>query len=65
MVAIPLMLTMVWKNSPPLFYMATETVADLANEALRCHKPIIPHKLDKQAEAVAPLLLPTLAKKLN
>ena len=31
MVAIPLTLPMGWKNSPPLFCTATETVADLAN----------------------------------
>ena len=37
MVAIPLTLPMGWKNSPPLFYAATETVAYLANEALRTH----------------------------
>ena len=60
MVATPLTLPMVWKNSSPLFCTAMETVVDLANEALRSHKPIRPHKLDKQAEAVAPLLLPTL-----
>ena len=34
MLAIPLTLPMGWKNSPPLFCTATETVADLANEAL-------------------------------
>ena len=39
MVAIPITLPMGWKNSPPLFCMATETVADLANEALRTHQP--------------------------
>ena len=33
MVAIPLTLPMGWKKSPPLFFTATETVADLANEA--------------------------------
>ena len=34
MVAIPLTLTMGWKNSQPVFCMATETVEDLANKAL-------------------------------
>ena len=39
MIAIPLTLPMVWKNSPPLFCTATETVADLENKALQTHHP--------------------------
>ena len=31
MIAMPLVLSMVWKNSPPAFSTATETIADLAN----------------------------------
>ena len=62
MLAIPLTLPMGWKNSPPLFCTATETVADLANEAFRSHQPSKTHKLDKRAEAVAPLQAPPLAK---
>ena len=54
MVAIPLTLPMGWKNSPPLFCTATETVADLANEALRTHQPSKQHLLDNRAEAVEP-----------
>ena len=53
MVAIPITLPMVWKNSLTLFCTAAETVADLANEALRSHQPSKPHKLEQQAEAVA------------
>ena len=34
MVAIPLTLPMGWKLSPPLFCIATETVAELSNKAL-------------------------------
>ena len=34
LVAIPLTLLVEWKNSPPRFCMATETVADSANAAL-------------------------------
>ena len=41
LVAIPLTLPMGWKNSPPLFCMATETVADLANEALQTQSTTI------------------------
>ena len=52
LVAIPLTLLMGWKNSPPLFFTVTETVADLANEALRAHAPTRPHNLDERAEAV-------------
>ena len=35
LVAIPLVLPMGWKNSPPAFSTATETIADLANRRLR------------------------------
>ena len=52
MVAIPLTLPMGWKNSPPLFCTATETVADLANEALRTHQPTKQHQLYNRAEAI-------------
>ena len=62
MVAIPLTLPMGWKNSPPLFCTATETVADLANESLCSHQPSKPHKLDDRAEAIAPLPAPPLAQ---
>ena len=61
MVATPLTLPMGWKNSPPLFYTATETVADIANESLRSHQPTRPHKLDDRAEAVEPPSAPPLA----
>ena len=46
LVTMPLNLPMGWKNSPPIFCTATETVADLANEALHAHAPTLPHKLD-------------------
>ena len=62
MVDIPLTLPMVWKNSPPLFCMATENVADLENEALRSHQTSKIHKLDQREEAVASLTAPPLAK---
>ena len=52
MVAIPLTLIMVWKKSPPILCMSTETVADLANTSLRCNKPYQPHKMDNRVEAV-------------
>ena len=41
-----------WKNSPPIFYTAIETVADLANPALRCNTPTLPHNLDEMAGAI-------------
>jgi len=31
LIAFPLALPMGWKNSPPLFCSATETIADIAN----------------------------------
>ena len=47
-----LTLTMVWKNSPPIFCMTTEMVADLANIDLCCNQPSHPQKLNSRAEAV-------------
>ena len=34
LVALPLVLPMGWKNSPPIFSTATETIADIANQRL-------------------------------
>ena len=62
MVAIPPTLRMGWKNSPPLFCTATETVADLANEALRTQHPSKQHLLDIRAEAVDPPPAPLLTQ---
>ena len=55
LVAIPLVAPMGWKNSPPVFSTATETIADLTNARLRSpdYKPT-PHALDDMAEDVAP-----------
>ena len=65
LVAILLTLPMGWKNSPPIFCTAKETVADLANEALRAHVPTLPHKLDERVEAVLVEPGPSLDKKLG
>jgi hypothetical protein len=46
LVGLPLFLPMGWKQSPPLFTAATETVADLANNKLTDMKPSVPHRLD-------------------
>ena len=62
MVAIPLTLPMGWKNSPPLFCTATETLADLVNEALRTHEPSKQHLLDNGAEAIEPPPAPLLTQ---
>lgn len=35
LIAFPLALPMGWKNSPPVFSTATETIADLANRSLK------------------------------
>ena len=50
LVALPLVLPMGWKNSPPAFCTATETAADLANRNLQnaLHKPA-QHSLDLAA----------------
>ena len=65
LVAIPLTLPMGWKNSPPIFCTATETVADLTNEALQAHAPTLPQKLDNRAEAVWVEPAPSLNKQLG
>ena len=60
MVATLLILPMGWKNSPPLFCTATETVADLANKDLHYHQPSKQHQLDDRAEAIEPPPAPPL-----
>ena len=60
MVAIPLTLPMGWKNFPPMFFTATETVVDLVNAALHCNVPALPHNLDVMAEAIVRETPPTL-----
>ena len=62
MVDIPLTLPMGWKNSPPLFCTATETVADLSNEALRTHQPSKQHLLYNRAESLEPPPAPLLTQ---
>lgn len=52
LVAFPLVLPMGWKNSPPIFTTATETVADLANQRLSANIQPPLHKLDEAAEKV-------------
>ena len=42
-----------WKNSPPVFSTATDTIANLSNQ--RIHSPLEPevHQLDDKAEAAS------------
>jgi len=54
LIAFPLVLPMGWKNSPPVFSTATETIADLANQRLASVKDPRPHHLDEAAEQVVP-----------
>ena len=62
---MPLTLPMGWKNSPPIFCTATETVADLENASLHCNTPVLPHRMDGMAESIfmeePPTLKPALA----
>ena len=53
LVALPLVLPMGWKNSPPIFTTGTETVADVANANIRdpTYTPP-PHHLDKLADSI-------------
>ena len=53
LVGVPLTLPMGWKESPPAFCTATETVADLANQAIANNlKELyrLPHRLDEISE---------------
>ena len=59
LVAFPLVLPMGWKNSPPIFSTATETIADLANQRLSTNIQPPPHKMDEAAEKVASPAPPT------
>ena len=52
LVEITLIHPIVWKNSPPILCMATETVTDLSNSALICNHPSRKNKLDAHTEAV-------------
>ena len=59
LVALPLVLPMGWKNSPPTFCAATETIADLANEAVQSRVLPLPHPLNKHAAAMDEDLYPS------
>ena len=50
LVALPLCLPMGWKNSPPGFSAATETIADITNRRLLHMVPESPHPLDDTAD---------------
>jgi hypothetical protein len=54
LIAFPLTLPMGWRESPPYFSTATETVADLANASIRNRTPMAPHRLDLIAETPIP-----------
>ena len=52
LVALPLVLPMGWKNSPPVFCASTETSADIANANLATNQPIQNHHLDALASTI-------------
>jgi len=52
LIAFPLVLPMGWKNSPPVFTTATETVANLDNQRLNSGYPAQPHHLVDLAETI-------------
>lgn len=49
LIAFPLVLPMGWVESPPLFCVATETIADLANNSLQLGISSTPHRLSALA----------------
>jgi hypothetical protein len=52
LIAFPLVLTMGWLNSPPIFLIATETIADIANARLSLGWLPPSHPLDDLAASV-------------
>jgi len=54
LVAFLLALPMGWTSSLPLFCTATETVADLTNQALRIDLMAAPHHLEQAADPLPP-----------
>ena len=51
LVALPLVLPMGWKNSPPIFSTVTETIADMANQRIQNDAYAPPtHHLDTKCE---------------
>jgi hypothetical protein len=52
LVALPLVLPMGWKNSPPVFSAATETAADIANTNLQNNISTTFHPLESHAAAL-------------
>ena len=66
LVALPLVLPMGWKYSPPIFTTITETVADNTNAAIASGEAYRPHPLEPiAAELDEPLVQPTLADALD
>ncbi|KAL3826648.1 hypothetical protein ACHAXA_009089 [Cyclostephanos tholiformis] len=57
LVALPLVLPMGWKNSPPIFSTATETIADIVNARITAFAPHLPHHLNDMAELILSLPL--------
>jgi len=55
LVGLPLTLPMGWRESPPWFSSATETVADLANDTLSRSGPQLAHRLEDVSETPAPI----------
>jgi hypothetical protein len=55
LVGLPLVLPMGWKQYPPLFTAATETVVDLATSRLQSRQASLPHRLDAISET--PIIL--------
>ena len=56
LVALPLVLPMGWKNSPPIFSTATETIADITNQ--RLSNPLYHPHLHHLDEMAADVILP-------
>jgi hypothetical protein len=51
LIGFPVVLLMGWKESPPVFTLATETVTDLANGQIQQGTKQPPHRLDHNSES--------------
>ena len=55
LIAVPFVLLMGWKNSPPHFCTATENITDLTNQQIHAGVDPPTHSLEDKAETVVPM----------
>ena len=53
LIDFPLVFPMGWKNSPPIYYTASETIAELANKSLQKPPNTSDHNIDQLASTIS------------